>query len=346
MSLETFIPKRIFIVPYRNRIQQKFFFSKYMTFLLDDKTDYEIYFSHQCDARSFNRGATKNIGFLAMKNKYPEHYQNITFIFNDIDTIPFHKIFDYDTEEGIVKHHYGYEYALGGIVVIKGSDFEKINGFPSFWGWGMEDNCLQKRCEGYGLYIDRSQFFPIGSPEILQLFDGISRIISKRDPWRMKHDDGHDGLKTIRKLIFTIDTESVNPLDNIFTVENPQIFIINITTFLTGTRFEHDEYYNYDLREPPRQIINPSLIKKTSKQVTTTEDWSNIPFYPTSAESQIMSSNQERASFLQRNNGPYQKTNNYNISPTDIYSSDYARKMGVKPRATTSVNIGLGGVRF
>ena len=85
------VPKKVFIVPYRNRIQHKFFFSKYMQFILEGETDYEIYFSHQCDARSFNRGATKNIGFLAMKQKYPNHYKDITFIFNDVDTMPYKK---------------------------------------------------------------------------------------------------------------------------------------------------------------------------------------------------------------------------------------------------------------
>jgi hypothetical protein len=86
------IPKKVFIVPYRNRVQHKFFFSKYMSFILEDEDDYEIYFSHQCDARTFNRGATKDIGFLAVKAKYPNHYQNIDFVFNDVDTIPFNKI--------------------------------------------------------------------------------------------------------------------------------------------------------------------------------------------------------------------------------------------------------------
>jgi hypothetical protein len=178
MSDEGKIPKRIFIVPYRNRVQHKFFFSKYMSFILEDKDDYEIYFAHQCDARTFNRGAIKNIGFIAAKNKYPNHYKDMTFIFNDVDTIPFTKIFDYETTHGVVKHYYGFKYALGGIVVMKGSDFERTNGFPGFWGWGMEDNVLQKRCEAVGLTIDRSVFYNIGSPEILQLFDGISRIIS------------------------------------------------------------------------------------------------------------------------------------------------------------------------
>ena len=278
------IPKRIFIVPYRNRAQQKFFFCKYMSFILEDKDDYEIFFSHQCDAKTFNRGAMKNIGFITARNKYPEHYKDITFIFNDVDTIPFHKIFDYETTHGIVKHYYGFKYTLGGIVVIKGSDFEKTNGFPCFWGWGMEDNVLQKRCEQTGLKTDRSVFYNIGSPEILQLFDGISRIISKKDSWRGEFDNGIDGLKTIYNLNYTIDEKSDNPNDNIFTIHNEKIKIINIKTFLTHIQFGSEEYYNYDLREPKRKIINPDKIKETTKIVATTQDWSNIPYYPTTRE--------------------------------------------------------------
>lgn len=284
MTEEIKIPKRIFIVPYRNRAQHKFFFSKYMNFILEDKNDYEIYFSHQCDARTFNRGATKNIGFIAARNKYPDNYKDITFIFNDIDTIPFNKIFDYETTHGIVKHYYGFKYALGGIVVMKGADFEKTNGFPCFWGWGMEDNALQKRCERYGIRIDRSVFYKIGSPEILQLFDGISRIISKKDPWRGENDDGIDGLSTIHQLKYTIDDKSDNPNDNLFIVHNPNIYYINIKTFLTYIPFGSEEYYSYDLREPKRKIINPDKIKETKKTVITTTDWSNIPHYPTNRE--------------------------------------------------------------
>jgi len=282
---DTHIPKRVFIVPYRNRIQHKYFFCKYMSFLLEDNKDYEIYFSHQCDARTFNRGAIKNIGFLAIKNKYPDHYKNITFIFNDVDTIPFYKIFDYQTTHGVVKHYYGYKYALGGIVVMKGADFEKINGYPCYWGWGMEDNTLQKRCEMHNLVIDRSNFYEIGKPQILQLFDGISRIISKKDPWRSDKDDGIDGLRTISKLNYIIDSLSTNPNDNIFPFEDPRIFYVNIKTFMTYLRYENDEYFNYDLREPKRKIIHPAkLLKHTNKVVTNTDDWSNIPYYPTTKE--------------------------------------------------------------
>jgi hypothetical protein len=281
------IPKRIFIVPYRNRVQHKFFFCKYMSFILENDDDYEIFFSHQCDARTFNRGATKNIGFIAARNKYPQHYKDITFIFNDVDTIPFTKIFDYQTTHGVVKHYYGFKYTLGGIVVIKGADFEKTNGYPCFWGWGMEDNALQKRCDKVGLVTDRSVFYNIGSPEILQLFDGISRIISKKDPWRGEYDDGVDGLRTIKQLKYTIDEKSENPTDNIFVVHNPKIKIINIKTFLTHIPFGSEEYYNYDLREPKRKIINPDKIKETKKTVVSTKDWTDIPHYPTTRERRV-----------------------------------------------------------
>jgi hypothetical protein len=290
MSSKVTVPKVVFIVPYRNRPQHKFFFSNYLTSVLKSSEinlQYEIYFSHQCDARSFNRGATKNIGFIAVKEKYPHDYQNMTFVFNDIDTIPFSNIFDYRTTSGIVKHFYGFKYALGGIVAITGKDFELTNGYPNFWGWGMEDNVLQKRCETTGLTINREQFYPIGSPDILQLFDGVSRLINKKDPWRATHDNGIDGIQTIHKLAYTIDTESKNPIDNIHVVDSKSLFVINIDTFMTGTRFEHDNYFQYDLREPARKIINPDKIR-TTKISNTLDDWSNIPFYPTAAKKKEM----------------------------------------------------------
>lgn len=387
-----------------------------MSYILEDRNDYEIYFSHQCDARVFSRGSVKNIGFLAIKSKYPDHYKDITFVINDVDVIPFNKIFDYHTTEGVVKHYYGFKYALGGLVVMKGSDFEKVNGFPCYWGWGMEDNALQKRCERAGLVIDRSVFYKIGSPEILQLFDGISRIISKKDPWRGEYDNGVDGLSTITQLQFTIDDKSDNPTDNIFVVHNPRIFVINIKTFLTLIPFGSEEYYNYDLREPKRKIIHPDKIRETHKSVVHTKDWSNIPHYPTTQEklenmasylvqmgkvvppeivrrieegrrkeieedaynkSQFQPQTQNQRPMNQppqyqhqqhpiqrpmnqpqyRQQQPIQRPMNqpqYHQQhpiqrqlppPPNKYSPYYAAYVGAKPRAQTSANVGLGGIK-
>ena len=393
------IPKIVFIIPYRNRPQHKFFFSNYLSTIMDGRNDYELFFSHQCDVRSFNRGGTKNIGFLAIKAKYPNDYKDITFVFNDIDTVPFSTIFDFETVPGVVKHFYGFKYALGGIVALKGSDFEATNGYPNFWGWGLEDNVLQSRCEKIGLTIDRSQFFPIGNPNIIHLFDGVTRVINRKDPWRASHDDGIDGLRTINKLEYTIDTESYNPLDNIHVVSSDKIFIINITTFMTGTRFEHDNYYKYDLREPPRKIIHPDRIK-TKKIDHITDDWSNIPFYPTSekkkemvqqygekrateiinysyenstdptkevipppppppppttslyhppipiAPQNISVYQQQLLQIQQYNESMRQMNSNQRIIPQNVnkFSPAYSRIIAVKPKATSSASIRLGGV--
>jgi hypothetical protein len=307
------IPTVIFIVPYRNRHQHKIFFSTYLTSILPENLKYEIYFSHQCDIRSFNRGATKNIGFIAVKNKYPEHYRNITFVFNDIDTIPFTYLFDYQTTPGIVKHFYGFTYALGGIVSITGEDLEKTNGYPNFWGWGMEDNVLQKRCEKYNILIDRSNFYKIGNQNIIHLFDGVSRIINQKDPYRATHDNGVDGISTIHELKYTIDYESDNPIDNINSHSHREnIFFINIKSFLTGVRFEHDNYHSYDLREPPRQILHPSKIK-TKVVNYITNDWSNIPYYPTTNEKKQMIQqygNEQTEEIIQNNLNSTNQTNN------------------------------------
>ena len=250
------IPKIVFIVPYRDRIHHKFFFCKQMQFILENVNDYEIYFSNQCDDRGFNRGAMKNVGFLAVKNKYPDDYQNMTFVFHDVDTLPFNKIFQYETQPGIVKHFYGFKFALGGIVCIHGSDFEKINGYPCYWGWGMEDNVLQKRCIENGLTIDRSVFYPIGSPEILQLFEGIKRLINRDDPNNDLDIDSRNGLSTIYNLEYTMDMKSPNVKDNIFRVPGFTTEYVNVTQFDTLLSYQSN-YYDYDLRDvektPPKK---------------------------------------------------------------------------------------------
>ena len=61
------IPSIIFIVPYRHRRQHRKFFTNYIEIIMEDypRDSWEYYFSHQVDDRPFNRGAMKNIGFIA-----------------------------------------------------------------------------------------------------------------------------------------------------------------------------------------------------------------------------------------------------------------------------------------
>ena len=214
LSLEekevTIIPKLAFIVPYRDRKEHLTFFSVYMKHVLSDydPKDYIVRFVHQKDARPFNRGGMKNIGFLEIKNEYPDDYQNITFVFNDVDTVPYDKnVIQYETRPGIVKHFYGVQFALGGIFSIKGVDFEKTNGFPNFWAWGGEDNYMQHRVLQSGLKIDRRNFFPLQSPQILQMVEGIMRTISRSEAEMVFYKTTNDGLNTIRNLNYEINNQ-------------------------------------------------------------------------------------------------------------------------------------------
>jgi hypothetical protein len=192
-----------------------------MKYVLEDmKTgDYEIYFAHQRDTRDFNRGAMKNIGFTAMKHKYPNDYQNITFVFNDIDTMPYTKNFlNYATVVGNVKHFYGYKFTLGGIVSIMGIDFEKTNGFPNFWAWGYEDNMFQARVLKCGLKIDRSNFYPLMDKNILQMKDGLERVVNRTEFNRFQYNTT-DGINTVGNLEYTVNEETLDINVTKFSVE-------------------------------------------------------------------------------------------------------------------------------
>jgi len=240
------IPKMVFIVPYRDRIQQLQFFSRQMNYVLEDldKTDYRILFIHQCDKREFNRGAMKNIGLLVIKELYPIHYQTITMVFNDIDTMPYTKNFlNYETTRGVVKHFYGYTFALGGIVSIKAGDFEHINGFPNFWAWGYEDNMLNNRVLRYGLRVDRSQFYPITDKNMLQFHDGLIRNVNRTEFDRYTSKTP-EGWANIRGLKYNIT--DIQGVDKSFVEQSS---MVNVTAFQTGTEEKPEQTIKHDLRK-------------------------------------------------------------------------------------------------
>lgn len=202
-------PKIIFIIPYRDREQQLLFFQRHMKYILEDyeENETEIIICHQCDERSFNCGAMKNIGFHIVKQKYPKQYQNITLVFNDVDTLPFNKNFiHYETVSGTVKHFYGFKHTLGGIVSINAGDFERINGFPNFWAWGYEDNMLCDRVKQYRINIDRNQFYPFADKNILHFYDGYLKQVNKKEFERYAKNT-REGLYSIYNLNYTFNKE-------------------------------------------------------------------------------------------------------------------------------------------
>ena len=224
-SLEN-IPKIIFIVPYRDREKDLIIFKSKMEKILLGQHDYKIYYINQCDSRSFNRGAMKNIGFLMVKDKYPESYKNITLVFNDVDTTPtdIGIIPDYSTKQSIVKHFFGYTYALGGIISITAGDFERINGFPNYWSWGYEDNLLNQRVIQSGLTIDRSVFYSIADNRITQIKTGPERVVNRGEFQRFM-SRGKEGIRCIKNIKYSINEETG---------------FVNVTTFETGIECRTD----------------------------------------------------------------------------------------------------------
>jgi len=231
------IPHTIFIVPYRNRRENKrqfeifFYHLKIHNKWTDD--DVKLFYAHQKDDRPFNRGAMKNIGFIAMTQEYPDHYKDITFVFHDVDTMPdTADLIPYTAEKGQISHYYGYSYSLGGMFAIKGHDFGKIEGFPNFWGWGYEDTLINERAIANDIKVDRSLFFDILDNRILRPFDGFERLMSKRE---------RECYYSKKELI-----ENIHDIDNLaYKIENN---MIQIYSFTTRYDYEEEEFKDVDTR--------------------------------------------------------------------------------------------------
>ena len=150
----------------------------------------------------------KNIGFLIVKDMYPNDYKNITLVFNDVDTMPFTKNFiQYQTEKNMVKHFYGFKHTLGGIVSMNAENFEKINGFPNFWAWGYEDNMLYDRVVKNKLIINRKQFYDFADKNILHFYDGFLKQVNKKEFERFVNFTS-EGIRSIHNLYYTYNSNT------------------------------------------------------------------------------------------------------------------------------------------
>ena len=248
------IPKIIFLVPFKKRDNEKFAYLSIMKSILEDYDNnyYKIYFIKQLDNRMFNRGAIKNIGFNVIKNVYPNDYKNITLVFNDIDVCPLDKSYikDYSTTVGKIKHFFGFTFALGGIVSITGEDFEKIGGFINNWGWGFEDNHLNKIAKIYNINIDRSVFYEKGSNKFLDIYHGDYKYINNSEIKKeIRKIKGYDNLKTLTNVNYTIENENYFNWNNENTIYN-----VNVKSFNTLVNYSsiQNDYRKHDIKDGNR----------------------------------------------------------------------------------------------
>ena len=259
-------PSIIFVIPYRDRKEHLEQFRRHMKMVMEDidPGTYRFLIVHQCDTKSFNRGAMKNIGFITASRLYPNDYRNMTFVFNDVDSMPMRKnMWDYKTRHGIVKHYFGFDYTLGGIVSITGYDYERIGGFPNYWGWGYEDNEFQKRVEKARIKIDRSIFFNTSDTNnIIQLNHGPLRIMNKDDFEKFSTNGIGENLYTIKELNYQLVSEAGNST-------SIDIDFVNVSLFRTGDEELKKEQFVYNLKNGNRPIVsfkrkngNPKMLMK------------------------------------------------------------------------------------
>ena len=124
---------------------------------------------------------------------------------------------------------------------IKGADFEKSQGFPNFWGWGIEDNVMNDRCLAAGLTIDRSNFYDIADTRMVRSFDGFTRIISRRDSLLYKTATP-DNLTSLREVKWRLTSTS-------------NASMINIYNFECAMNFKEQIYAPIDIRKTKKLIV-------------------------------------------------------------------------------------------
>ena len=181
MVFQKALPNRVaIIVPFRDlHVEQKRsmhlkqfvpYMVKYMAHCMP-KVNFRIYIVEQSnDGMKFNRGKLLNVGFdVARRAGFT------TFIFHDVDLLPSESLrYAYSMFPKsphpihiarVWERYNANDDYCGGICSWNQADFERINGFPNnYWGWGGEDDEMQKRAKACGL-----RFQPLQQGEIKDL---------------------------------------------------------------------------------------------------------------------------------------------------------------------------------
>ena len=99
----------------------------------------------QCNTKPLNKGLLINTAVLHLNIHHNDY-----IIFNDVDIVPKRSVviecykseIDPKTVLGICSH----EKSMNGVVKMKKSTFESINGYPTnYWGWGFEGETLREK---------------------------------------------------------------------------------------------------------------------------------------------------------------------------------------------------------
>lgn len=153
-------------------------------------SDYHLYIVEQSDdGRKFNRGKLLNIGFDVARKSGRSHD---VFIFHDVDLLPqddlgvwyakfpkrpIHIARVWDRYSNNPKY-------FGGVVSFSSSDYKRINGYPNtFWGWGGEDDEMQRRLERLGIQFEFPDKGTLTDLENMTLHEKLDFLRSNKE-WK------------------------------------------------------------------------------------------------------------------------------------------------------------------
>ncbi|XP_042142858.1 beta-1,4-N-acetylgalactosaminyltransferase bre-4-like [Ixodes scapularis] len=150
------------VVPYRNRQKHLSLFLQHIhPYLQQQNVQYTVFIVEQSGEGAFNRAKLFNVGFVeAMKR---DNY--CCFFFHDVDLLPEDPRNLYRCERhprhvssaiDTFRYVLPYPELFGGVVSMRAEHFTKINGFSNkFFGWGGEDDDMQRRIKHAGLSVVR-----------------------------------------------------------------------------------------------------------------------------------------------------------------------------------------------
>lgn len=140
------------IIPYKEKKHQVVSYLKSTIPIFEEcLQEFRIIIVEQCNTKPFNKGLLLNTAVLHLNLQDDDD-----IIFNSVDIVPKRSVviecYKTDIAPKTVLGICSNENSMDGVIKIKKSTFESINGYPTnYWGWGFEGETLRERLNLAGI---------------------------------------------------------------------------------------------------------------------------------------------------------------------------------------------------